>query len=339
MIGTDALDNGIDIDNLEDGKTFFTSVKNTSLYCRVKLVDDTYYVLAIPESDTATARNITVGVILFAFISIVAAVALYDLFVLADDEHNDHGDHEYVKIGRNLRFNPAVGRRATALSIAGLVLLLAVTFYMQTLFALSSQATVNRERVEQIDQTLKNNAMREDELTRQYSEHYATTCHIIAYIVEHNPELATRANLHSLAETLGVESIYLYDGDGNMTSSSTSQRSYSLSTKYGDSSYEFRSLLGGKDEYIQPLSINRTTGETYQYIGVALYDQDGIADGIAQIAVRPMRLEEMLKSTKIDAVLDGIKAGAGGFAFAIEKKRAPLHIIPTIFLWGKRRPK
>lgn len=336
MIGTDALDHGIDMGNLEDGKTFVTSVKNTSLYCRVKLVDDTYYVLAIPESDTATARNITVGVILFAFIAIVAAVALYDLFVLADDEHNDHGDHEYVKIGRDLRFNPAVGRRATALSVAGLVLLLAVTFYMQTLFALSSQATVNRERIEQIDQTLKNNAMREDELTRQYSEHYATACHIIAYIVEHNPELATRADLHGLAETLNIESIYLYDGDGNMTSSSTSQRSYSLSTKYGDSSYEFRSLLGGKDEYIQPLSINRTTGETYQYIGVALYDQDGIADGIAQIAVRPMRLEEMLKSTKIDAVLDGIKAGAGGFAFAIEKKEGTVAYHPNNLLMGKK---
>lgn len=336
MIGTDALDHGIDMGNLEDGKTFVTSVKNTSLYCRVKLVDDTYYVLAIPESDTATARNITVGVILFAFIAIVAAVALYDLFVLADDEHNDHGDHEYVKIGRDLRFNPAVGRRATALSVAGLVLLLAVTFYMQTLFALSSQATVNRERIEQIDQTLKNNAMREDELTRQYSEHYATACHIIAYIVEHNPELATRADLHGLAETLNIESIYLYDGDGNMTSSSTSQRSYSLSTKYGDSSYEFRSLLGGKNEYIQPLSINRTTGETYQYIGVALYDQDGIADGIAQIAVRPMRLEEMLKSTKIDAVLDGIKAGAGGFAFAIDKKDDTVAYHPNNLLVGKK---
>lgn len=336
MIGTDALDHGIDMGDLEDGKTFVTSVKNTSLYCRVKLVDDTYYVLAIPESDTATARNITVGVILFAFIAIVAAVALYDLFVLADDEHNDHGDHEYVKIGRDLRFNPAVGRRAIALSVAGLVLLLAVTFYMQTLFALSSQATVNRERIEQIDQTLKNNAMREDELTRQYSEHYATACHIIAYIVEHNPELATRADLHGLAETLNIESIYLYDGDGNMTSSSTSQRSYSLSTKYGDSSYEFRSLLGGKDEYIQPLSINRTTGETYQYIGVALYDQDGIADGIAQIAVRPMRLEEMLKSTKIDAVLDGIKAGAGGFAFAIEKKDGTVAYHPNNLLVGKK---
>ena len=336
MIGTDALDHGIDMGNLEDGKTFVTSVKNTSLYCRVKLVDDTYYVLAIPESDTATARNITVGVILFAFIAIVAAVALYDLFVLADDEHNDHGDHEYVKIGRDLRFNPAVGRRATALSVAGLVLLLAVTFYMQTLFALSSQATVNRERIEQIDQTLKNNAMREDELTRQYSEHYATACHIIAYIVEHNPELATRADLRSLAQTLNIESIYLYDGDGNMTSSSTSQRSYSLSTKYGDSSYEFRSLLGGKDEYIQPLSINRTTGETYQYIGVALYDQDGIADGIAQIAVRPMRLEEMLKSTKIDAVLDGIKAGAGGFAFAIDKKDGTVAYHPNNLLVGKK---
>lgn len=336
MIGTDALDHGIDMGNLEDGKTFVTSVKNTSLYCRVKLVDDTYYVLAIPESDTATARNITVGVILFAFIAIVAAVALYDLFVLADDEHNDHGDHEYVKIGRDLRFNPTVGRRATALSVAGLVLLLAVTFYMQTLFALSSQATVNRERIEQIDQTLKNNAMREDELTRQYSEHYATACHIIAYIVEHNPELATRADLRSLAQTLNIESIYLYDGDGNMTSSSTSQRSYSLSTKYGDSSYEFRSLLGGKDEYIQPLSINRTTGETYQYIGVALYDQDGIADGIAQIAVRPMRLEEMLKSTKIDAVLDGIKAGAGGFAFAIEKKDGTVAYHPNNLLVGKK---
>ena len=49
-----------------------------------------------------------------------------------------------------------------------------------------------------------------------------------------------------------------------------------------------------------------------------------------------MRLEEMLKSTKIGVVLDGIKAGAGGFAFAIEKKDGTVAYHPNNLLMGKK---
>ena len=174
---------------------------------RVKLVDDTYYILAIPESDTASALATSP----WASSSLPSSQSSppwhsMTCFVLADDEHDDHDHHEYVKIGRGLRFSPLRGQARNSLVHCGTVLLWQLTFYMQTLFApFEPRATVQSGALEQIDQTLKNNALRKDELTRQYSEHY-TTARIIAYIVEHNPEkLATRADLHNMAKTLNIE--------------------------------------------------------------------------------------------------------------------------------------
>lgn len=338
LVGANALSEGLDAADLKDGATFSATVDGSKLFCRSETIDDTCYILTIPESDMASSRTITVSVILFAFTAVVAAVVLYDLFVLADDETTGASVQagERIALGRRLTFNRTVGKKATALSLAGFALLMLVTFYMQTLFALSSQSVINAEQTGNIESTLAENEQQKDELEAQYSERYTATCHIVAYIVEHNPALRTRADLAELAGDLGIASIYLYDGDGNMTISSTSQRSYSLSTKYGDSSYEFRSLLGGKDEYVQPVSLNRTTGEAYQYIGVATYDESGIANGIVQIAVRPKQLEEMLKSVQIDHVLAGIKSGSAGFAFAVDKDKGTVVYHPNQKLMGKK---
>lgn len=335
LMGTSAIDDGIGEAQLKDGNDFSATLDGERLYCRVKQIDGTYYVLTIPESDMASSRNITVGVILFAFVAVVAAVTLYDLFVLADDEAGEDSS-ERVMLGKKLLFNRTVGKKATALSLAGFAVLLVVTFYMQTLFALSTQSVINSERVAAINETLTATTGQKDELEREYSERYTATCHTIAYIIEQNPALQTRADLARLVDIMQIASIYVYDGDGAMTVSSTSQRSYSLSTKYGDSSYEFRALLGGKDEYVQPVALNRTTGEAYQYIGVATYDEDGIADGIVQIAVRPKQLETMLKSVQIDHVLSGIKSGAAGFAFAIDKSDGTVAYHPNSKLIGKK---
>lgn len=334
VVGTDVLEDGIDAADLEDGNFFHAEFNGEALYCGVSQIDDAYYVFAVPEDSLLSSRFLTVGVILFVFLGVMLAVALYGLFVLGEDERSG-ASVRTAAFGRYC-YNSTVGKKAVVLSVVGFLAVVGVTFYMQTLFALSGQAVTNAQRAAEVSETIALNEQRADELEGQYAERYLNKCHVAAYIIEQNPALASREKLAELKDILQVASIYVYDGDGGMTASSTSQRSYRLSETYGDSSYEFRSLLGGTDEYVQDLSVNATTGEVAQWMGVALYDEAGLASGIVQIGVRPMRLETLLESVAIDHVLDGVKVGSEGFAFALNKDEgATVASYPNEKLLGK----
>ena len=335
MIGTDILDAGIDVSDLEDGAYFHGTFNDKALYCGVTRIDDTYYIFAIPESDTAASRDTTVGVILFILLVVAASVALYGVFVMNDAEHLG-GDAENFRPLGALRFNRTIGKKAAVLSIVGLAIVVGVSFYMQTLFALSSQSLTNSNRAQQVSETIARNAERQTELEDEYSSRYLSKCRVAAYIVDQNSDLVTKEKLQDLADILQIAEIYALDGNGDMIASSSPVKSYSLSTDPSDSSYEFRALLGGKEELVQPMSTNDSTGEPEQFIGVATHDERGYASGIVQIAVRPKRLENLIKSVKINRVLDGVKVGSDGFAFAVNKDTGKVAYYPNDKVQGKK---
>ena len=333
VVGTDALEAGIDVAELEDGNFFHAEFNGEALYCGVFQVDDAYYVYCVPEADLVGSRTLTVGVILFVFLAVMVAVALYGIFVMQEDARTGTGE-KFASVGR-YHYNRAIGKKAVVLSIVGFLVVVGVAFYMQTLFALSSQAVTNNQRATEISETLAANTKRADALQDQYAQRYINKNHLAAYMIEQNPELAGHDKLVEMAGVLQISYIYVFDGDGVMTSSNTSQRSYSLSTAYGDSSYEFRSLLSGKDEFIQDPAVNASTGEVNQWMGVALYDTDGIANGLVQIGVRTSRLANLMKSVQIDHVLDGVKVGSAGFAFAVSKDDGTVAYFPNSKMVGK----
>ena len=334
LIGTDALDDGIDVADLEDGAFFHGTFRGKDLYCGVSRIDGTYYVFAVPEAATVSARNATVGVILFVFFVVAVTVALYGVFIMCDDERNGTETEKFR--GRALlRYNVTIGKKAAVLSVVGLALIVGASFYMQTLFALSSQSLANSNQANQISETVQRNSERQAELENEYSERYLSKCRVAAHIVDENPALATKEKLQDLASILQIAEVYVLDGNGDMIASSSPVKSYSLSTDPKESSYEFRELLGGKEELVQEVSTNDSTGEAEQFIGVATHDERGYASGIVQIAVRPTRLENLIKSVKIDRVLDGVKVGSEGFAFAVSKKNGNIAYYPDERVQGK----
>ena len=335
LIGTDVLDYGVDVADLKDGNFFHGTFNGTDLYCGVSRIDDAYYIFAVPEAETTMARNNTVGVILFVLAVVAASVALYGVFVMGDDERTGSGDERFSAVGP-LRFNRTIGRKAGILAVVGAIVVVGVTFYMQTLFALSSQSLTNAGVADQISTTIENNDTRRSELEQQYSDRYLSKCRVAAYVVDENPALATKEKLQELADVLQIAAVYVLDGDGSMIASSTPLKSYSLSTDPNESSYEFRELLGGKEELVQEVSTNDSTGEAQQFIGVATHDERGYASGLVQIAVRPTRLTNLLKSVTIDHVLDGVRVGSTGFAFAVNADDGTVAYYPNDRVQGKQ---
>lgn len=147
LVGADAIDADIEVAKLEDGTTSWMTLDGEPLYCHVSLIDDMYYIQAVPVSDMNASTMVTVGVILFAFTAVVAAVALYGIFVLRDDERRGEAERDDAKAG-GLRINHRIAKKAAVLSAVGFIGIIVISFYMQTLFALSSQSLAMTERVE-----------------------------------------------------------------------------------------------------------------------------------------------------------------------------------------------
>ncbi|MBC2889795.1 mechanosensitive ion channel domain-containing protein [Gordonibacter massiliensis (ex Traore et al. 2017)] len=334
LVGADAIDKGIDATDLEDGAFSWMTLDGESLYCHVSKIGDTYYIGAVPESDMAATRNITVGVILFIFFAVMCVVIMYGVFVMREDERQGHDSENYREIGP-LRYSKVIGRKAAVLSLVGFLGILLVSFYMQTLFALSSQSVANNERAAEMVETIQRANDRMDDLSDQYGERYLSKCRVAGYILDRNPALANSDDLKKLGDVLQIQYLYVYDETGFMTATSSSYTNFILSENPDDQSFEFRKLLQGADAVVQEPRADDITGELRQYIGVSLHDAKGNASGLVQISVRPTRLENLLSTVRIDSVLDGVKAGSDGFAFAVSKADGAFAYFPDQRLVGK----
>lgn len=216
-----------------------------------------------------------------------------------------------MKMSRNLKIKIAAIVVAV-LSAVGFIGIIVISFYMQTLFALSSQSLAMTERVEQIAQTIKTSQDRASDLEDQYNERYLSKTQVAAYILDRNPELATREKLQELADALQIEYLFTFDSSGRVTATNSTFTNFVLSE---DQSYGFRKLLQGVESYVQPAGPDEVSGELRQHIGVI--------DGFVQLGIRPTRLETLLESVQIDHVLDGVHVGADG---ALMAERVPLTV-------------
>ena len=244
----------------------------------------------------------------------MAAVVLYGIFVLRDDERRGEAEQGDAKAG-GLRINRRIAKKAAVLSAVGFIGIIVISFYMQTLFALSSQSLAMTERVEQIAQTIKTSQDRASDLEDQYNERYLSKAQGAAYILDRNPEPATREKLQELADALEIEYLFTFDSSGRVTATNSTFTNFVLSEDPEDQSYGFCKLLQGVESYVQPAGPDEVSGELRQYIGVI--------DGFVQLGIRPTRLETLLEPVQIDHVLDGVHVGADG---ALMAERVPLTV-------------
>ena len=334
FIGKDALDAGIPVDALENGNFTWMNFNGEKLYAGINKIDETYYISAVPESEIQSSRNITVGVILFTFFAVMTIIITYGIFIMNDHDQKEKSSEHYKTKGRFI-YNKSVGKKASVLSFVGLMCILIISYYMQTLFALSSQSMTNIQRVDEVESTLNRYQEKIDLLTDQYNERYLGKAKLAAYILGTNPELRSKQSLQSLADTLQIQYVYVFDANGIQTATNSPYTKFQISQNPEDQSYEFNKLLSGAEYLIQESQPDDVSGELRQYIGVSLRDSAGNANGFVQIGIRPSRLENLMENMQLDKILDGVKVGVHGFAFAVNKENHSFDYYPTNKLIGR----
>lgn len=335
LLGHDALNAGLEVENLEDQYYGWMTLNGERLYCGVRFLDaeNAYVICAVPEAEIISSRNITVGIVLFIFFVVTTIVIAYALLLLREQER-EGGEKEDVRFGK-LHYDKTVGRKIATISLVGVILILIVSFYMQTLFSLSLRSMSNNRQVQEMEETLLQNQKDVDILTEQYNDRYLNKCQTAAYIFSGNPQLETKEELEELSRVLGVEFIMLFDKEGKETVSNSSYVNFQISSDPESQSFEFQKLLQGVEYVVQEPQPDEISGKLHQYIGALMYDETGASDGFLQISIVPTKLEEALAVTQLSTVLNGIKVSNSGFPFAVNKEDRTFSWFPQERMIGK----
>ena len=341
MIGRDALDAGIDVNALADNCYSWMSISGERFYCGVKSIPDrdAFVVCAVPESEIASSRNITVAIVLAIFFIVLTVITVYAVLLLREQERDPElrreREERQKKVSGGIAYNKVVGGKILTFSLLGVIAVFGIAFYMQTLFSLSLRAVSNTHQAEEVGETLQQNESDIETVTSQYNSRYLNKCQVAAYILGENPQLQTKEKLAELSSVLGAEFLMVFDEKGREVVSDSSYVNFELSTDPEEQSYDFRRLLQGVEYFIQEAQPDELSGRYFQYIGVPMKNKDGDAEGFVQMAVKPEKLEQALATTSLTNVLNNVKASAGGFAFAIDKETQNFIYYPDDRIQGK----
>lgn len=314
LVGQDALTSGVSVEHLETGDYAWMTINGQRLYCGTTMVDDAYILCAVTEDEILSSNNTTVALVLFAFFVVITLVITYAFFIMQEDS----GSHMRPIFGQ-WALNTKVFRKVLTVSVAGLVCITLVSYYMQTLFALSRYSMKNNQRVTEVERDLNFYAGESDKVMEEYNQYYLNKAEIAAYIMSENPKLAEREKLAELSKILDVESINIFDAEGVQTATNSPYTKFELSEDPKDQSYEFRKLLLGVESLIQEPRTDDVSGELRQYIGVKMCDENEVPVGLVQISVEPSKLADTIANMKIDKILSSIQVGNNGSVFAINK--------------------
>lgn len=331
LVGKDALSHGISVKNLEDGNYTWMNIDGNRFYCGVTQIDDSYILCAIDSDEILASRNTTVVIILFSFFAVITLVITFAFFLMGDEEKD-----EKRRIFGHVYFHKRIGKKISVVSLIGLVAVILVSFYMQTLFALSRQSMTNNQRVKEVEDKVREYGKETDQLVAEYNDRYLNKCQIAAYAIQKNPNLAKREKLSELSGILDVISINVFDQNGVQTATDSPYTRFHISQNEEDQSYEFNKLLLGLDHLIQEAQPDEVSGEYHQYIGVTLRDEEQNPDGFVQISILPSKLKETVSNMQIDKILDKIKVGKGGIIFAIDKETQKFVYFPEEKIIGRK---
>ena len=146
------------------------------------------------------------------------------------------------------------------------------------------------------------------------NRNYLRICRSIAYLVMIHPDILDTRTMQKLAEGIGVDEIHVADTNGILIAGSIPDF-FGFDFGSGDQSLPFLKLLEDPDyEIAQEPQIRVVDNALFQYIGVPIPD----GSGFVQIGLHPRELEELLKESNLQMIIENFNYREGGYAYVLD---------------------
>lgn len=332
-VGLSIEDAGLDAAVLADGYEGFIRRDGVSYLCHCRADGDYLLVAVLPESAFMPTGYQVVSLLLALIALVLLLMLLYAHFLrsaLCKNPAQVLGENlslEYIRLGKRLYLNRTLGAKVKNVFLVGLVLIALLSFYAQTLTALSHQAEISSAKLEDVSGIFTENEQKAESLVAEYTAEYTRRAQNIATLLAGNPSLVTHDALVTLAEKAQVRMIYVFDQKGRTVATNTNYYDFVLSSDPLAQSYPFWDVAKGyQDVFVQDAMADDTSEHQYiQYVGVKRLD----APGMVQLGISPQRLASRLQTAQLPYVLSSIAVENGGFLFAVEPADGTFLYHPT----------
>lgn len=289
-----------------DGKQYYCVAKN---YSSEVFGDCVVIVASLPESEMYSSRLTNVFWSVLAFVLVGNMILTYAIILQVDQVRKGTVFEARrilftTKSGIQVYYNKTLGLRIFPLLVVGLVIILGISFYTQTLTQLTSAVNVSESRIKAIGTSVDNNHSTSETIMDFFDKQNLYKSRLLADILRRTPKLAFEydltdiqhyeyarddnnsivlddygnpvltgrfvPNLQALCDSYGLSSIYIFNDRGRVIATNKQWWNFVLSEDPNSQSYPFHDLLMNTDSYIQGLQVN-DVGEVEQYIGHAFF--------------------------------------------------------------------
>ena len=315
LTGAKYKDSGITDDILADGYSGIQEINGKKYYCVAKNYESEVFgdciviVATIMDSELYGARtsNVLWSVLSFVFVGILI---LTYAFIIQVDQIKKGTIFESRKIlfkrksGRIVYYNKNLGLKVFPLIIVGLVMILGISLYSQTLSQLTTAVNLSESRIKSIGHSSENNKTTSGTITEFFDKQNQYKTRLLADIIKNTPAMAFTYDLNDtthyeyakdddnnlvydeygnpvltgrflphlqyLCDSFGLSSIYIFNDKGRVIATNQPWWNFVLSDDPEAQSYPFRDVLKNVDSYVQELQANEVGG-IEQYIGCVYY--------------------------------------------------------------------
>lgn len=305
LTGENALEAGLSRAALQDGYSGVEVIRGTEYYCVSKTFNGSTVLCAVANTKVIMANDRYVLFwSIFSFVLVMLLCLVYAVIVRNDFVRNAVVTNKKVFLGRRgnpVFFDKSIFNKVFPLMIAGVLLILALSFYTQTLLEISECVEKSQVALEEITARYEESTESREVIQDYYNNRFLAKAKLISYLLEEDPSVLNEASsklystydeqgnkqyltddegnplrsvfsssrLIEICETNDLDSIYVFDQNGHTIATNTANWFFTISHKEEDQSYDFLQVLDGKtDAYVQEARIN-DLGEAAQYIGVA----------------------------------------------------------------------
>ena len=309
LTGRDALQNGVPIEALGENYEGLLTFGGDE-WCAVgkRWNDAVVFVL------TKTTTDLANDLVLIVFIAIIFIIFTILVSVYATIINRDN-----IRIGRMPRyiallkgkffFNITVAEKLLPIAVLGIVAVAGLTYYLQSVNALSSVAYESNKAIDEISNKLDNNTRDAEALNAEYKALFLNKCELLTTMLEENPQyifdydpegenvhkhpvekddygqitggldsygnpvysVSEHPFLQHLAQINAAEKIMIFDESGRAIATNDDLWYFTITDDEEHQSYPFWEILADHmDFYAQDLGLD-DMGEYSQYVGRVFY--------------------------------------------------------------------
>ena len=293
----DAIAAGIDIENLKDKYLGIFNINGTEYIGGVIDLDkqDSYVILAMPTKQIHVNINQSLNPNILGCFVLVIMMVCYALFLRREKDVSK--DKNRIETLKN------AWKDLGLLAIIGTVFVTINIGLMSQILHQYQQADLNSQNADKIVAEIEKNEKSLEKYDEEYMKKYIQRAQIVNRILSRNPDLINSNELYKLSDAIGVESIELFNKEGELIVASNNITGIKINNKNDNRYSDFIRLLLGVESYVQKPMDNSLTGDYDQKIGISMKDNEGNTKGAVIITILPDIVKKTMNSLKVNNVL------------------------------------